>query len=658
MASRETGHACSTGSRPLVTTSSWRRDVQGLRGVSILVIVLYHAGVNLPGGFIGVDIFFVVSGFVITGMILRRRARSGNFSLREFFLRRVKRLTPALLVTVILVLILSIALTSPINVQDNAAYTGIGAVLLSANVVVQFTTGSYFSPWAELNPLLHIWSLSLEEQFYLVFPLLLVVGWLVMRRSEIVGPVLLTAGVFAISLWFALFGVTQFPNVNPAFFGYYSPVGRVWEFAAGALLAFATVNLKSLNRSLATGLGILGIVLLLVPMWIIDSTFQYPGPWTLVPVTATVLLLLAGFHERNPVSRVLASGPLTYAGDRSYSWYLWHWPIIVFAFAVFPTVPAIGMAAAVVSIGPALLSYRFVEQWSRYGDWTDRTIVIRVGVMALGTFAIALGVLFGASQSWGNKAVAGAREMILEEHLANRSGCHIFQAIALEAYDNCWFSEDGDDRPVILVGDSNADHLSDGVLLAAQELRRPFFTLSASSCPFIVAEVSIDPRCQAYIDTTVQWLGTQDPSTVVISTSGSFYSEADAPALDHTVEAVRELGHEVVLVKPVPFLYDEALGREAWDPSACTALMVANGTCVAEVSLESAEARQGSVWSGVDLSAGATGAVVLDLSEEICPDATCRSYDEGNWIYRDFNHLTVNQSRRLGPAIAEVLSRE
>ena len=637
---------------------NWRRDVQGMRGLTILTIVAYHAGLYIPGGFVSLDVFFVVSGFVITGMILRGRSRTGHFSLREFFLRRVKRLTPALLVTVMLVLIFAIALSSPITVQDNAAYTGIGAVFLSANVVVQFTTGSYFSPWAELNPLLHIWSLSLEEQFYLMFPLLLAVGWLVMRRSPILGPVLLTSGIFVISLWFALFGVTQLPNINPALFGYYSPIGRVWEFAAGALLAFATVNLKSLRWSLGTGLGVLGIVLLFVPMWIVDSTVQYPGPWTLVPVTATILLLLAGFHEKNPVSRILASSPLTYAGNRSYSWYLWHWPVIVFAFAAFPTVPAIGLVAAVVSIVPALFSYRFVEQWSRYGNWTDRTIVTRVGVMALGTLAIAGGVLFGASQSWGSKAVAGAREMILEEHLANRSGCHIFQAIALEEYDNCWFSKDVDGQPVILVGDSNADHLSDGMFLAAQELRRPFFALSASSCPFILSEVSIDPRCKEYIETTVQWLGAQDTSTVVISTSGSFYSEGDAPALKDTVEAVRALGHEVVLVKPAPFLYDEALRREAWDPSACTALMVAGGTCVAEVSLEEAEARQGSVWTGVESAAGASGAVVLDISEEICPDGMCRSYSDGNWIYRDFNHLTADQSRRLAPAIADVLARD
>ena len=637
---------------------SWRLDVQGLRGLTMLVIVLYHADLYIPGGFVSLDAFFVISGFVITGMILRERERNSSFSLINFYTRRIKRLTPALLVTVIGVLILTIFFVSPIEVQDNAAYTGIGAVFFSANVVVQLTTGDYFGPWSELNPLMHVWSLSLEEQFYFVFPLILTVGWWIGARRKLPVVQIFTTVVLGISLWFALFGVSAFPSINPAVFGYFSPVGRTWEFAAGALLAFATQRGLRLSFAQSTFIGVIGLILFFVPMWLIDSSVQYPGPWTLVPVTATLLLLIAGFNSDNPVSRTLSSRVMVFTGDRSYSWYLWHWPIIVFALVAFPGVWGIGFIGAVISIGPALLLYRFVESRSREAKWSVQGVLFRSGALALGTLLLAGFVLIGASQGWWNDRIENAQSELLTDHLAKANGCHLDQPIEAAAYDNCWLQVDGSGVAISLVGDSNADHLSDAVVSAGAILGRPVNAVSVSSCPFIVSKASgglIDERCQGYVDSTMNWLAEQDPMTVVISTSGTYYTTEGGQLLIDTVEAVRSLGHEVAIVRPVPFFVSPAFLRGGWDPSACTSNSIATGNCRDEMEISEIRANQGQVWEAVDKATKISGSFSIDLTTELCPGGVCSTNPEGRWAYRDFNHITVSESKRLGGTVAELL---
>ena len=159
-----------------------RLDIQGMRAVALLMILAFHARLPVPGGFAGVDVFFVISGFVITAMLMREHGRSGRIDLRRFYLRRFRRLTPALALTVSVVLVLAVLLESPFGAQQITAATAVGAMLLVANVVIAGTTGDYFSPAAESNPLLNVWSLSVEEQFYLVFPAVLILGWLLARR--------------------------------------------------------------------------------------------------------------------------------------------------------------------------------------------------------------------------------------------------------------------------------------------------------------------------------------------------------------------------------------------------------------------------------------------------------------------------------------------
>src|SRR5215218_6373830 len=224
------------------STRHIRADVQGLRAAAVLLVIGFHAGLPLSAGFAGVDIFFVISGFVITALILRH-LNAGRFSLAEFYVRRVKRLLPALILMLVVVLALSFLLESPLGPQQTTAKTGVGAMLLVANVVILRTSGDYFDAAATTNPLLHVWSLSVEEQFYLGFSVLLLLAWTVGRRSpaRIRATASAVAALTAASLAFAIIcsyadGPLSFVS-DPTSLAFYSSPTRAWEFGVGALVA-------------------------------------------------------------------------------------------------------------------------------------------------------------------------------------------------------------------------------------------------------------------------------------------------------------------------------------------------------------------------------------------------------------------------------------
>lgn len=224
-----------------------RADIQGLRAVAVVMVVLFHARLPVPGGFTGVDVFFAISGFVITAMLARQWAADGSLHLPTFYLRRYLRLTPALAVTVAFTVLVSVVLLSPFGPQQTVAATGIGSLLMAANFVIARYAGDYFAMGAEQNPLLHTWSLSVEEQFYLFFPALMLAAWAIgrRRRRPIAVPVLALAVVsllsFAASLaWTDGSGFASWLTVpfgGPEVFAFYGPFTRIWEFGAGALLA-------------------------------------------------------------------------------------------------------------------------------------------------------------------------------------------------------------------------------------------------------------------------------------------------------------------------------------------------------------------------------------------------------------------------------------
>ncbi len=350
-------------------------------------------------------------------MLMREWATHGRLSFRTFYFRRFLRLTPALALTVAVVAVISLALQNPFGAQQTAARTGLGAMLLSANFVIGHAAGDYFATDTTTNPLLNTWSLSVEEQFYLIFPALLAFGWILGRtkgrhaRSLSRPPVVVVVSLIAIGsftlsmLWTYgspfLSGLTSYFG-GPESFAFYSPFSRAWEFAIGALLALRISRLKPRSVGSATALGVGGAVLIGIAAFAIHDTSPFPGALAVVPVVGTALVLLAGAGQTSAVTRGLASRPMVAIGDTSYSWYLWHWPVIVFAALMFPRNPTILVVAAVLSLIPALLSYRLLEQPIRRlrPRSKPRALAVVIPTVAI-PLALCTALLVGANGGWG-----------------------------------------------------------------------------------------------------------------------------------------------------------------------------------------------------------------------------------------------------------------
>lgn len=460
-----------------------RRDIQGLRAVAIILVVLFHVRAPMPGGFVGLDIFFTLSGFVITAMILRETCRTGRLHLRNFAIRRFRRLAPALALTVSFVLIVSTFLESPFGAQQITAATGLGAMLLSANVVVAATTGGYFDAPAAHNALLNTWSLSVEEQFYILFaPLMALLAFLELRRRV---PRVLAFLILALIV-VTSFGVAVLTSGQQlewpitSVLGYFGAVGRSWEFAAGALLALMADRVPPLPRWLAESatLGSLAIILLTC-MSYTDQT-PYPGVATLVPVAATLMLIAAGVSTTTLTSRVLSSRSMVGIGDMSYSWYLWHWPFIVFAGVLWPghalATSVIGVALSLI---PAFISYKFVELPFRIAPTLSSRQIVKIATVSFGVPITLATILFiGAASQWW---MTWPANFGADASAAEKQNCtdNDFDPV------RCRWNSDNGQGDLFLVGDSQADAWSDGVIQAADVNGLSTTVVATSGCPFL-----------------------------------------------------------------------------------------------------------------------------------------------------------------------------
>jgi len=658
-----------------------RSDIQGLRAIAVLMVVAFHAGLPVPGGFVGVDVFFVISGFVITVMLHREWATTGRVRFGRFYLRRFKRLTPALAIMVAVTMLISAVVLSPIGPQQNVAKTGVGAMLLAANFAIARTTGGYFDAPAETNPLLNTWSLSVEEQFYLVFPGLITLGWYLARRRGWLrfNPYLIVGAIAVISfaLAMATAGGLTFHG-SSTILGFYSPVTRAWEFAVGALLALALARWSRHAPRLMAALGATGLIMLAASLWLITDTTPFPGPWTLLPVIGTLLLLLAGTHNANATPRLLSTKPMVKIGDWSYSIYLWHWPFIVFAGLLWPNTPGVLLMAAVASMVPAVTSYRWVERPIRgLSGLTRSRWVALIAVTLLVPIGLAAALGLGASHAWWSEQVKELQSAAIPEHLGAEIGCNTrtpLGAVPAACVQNPSLSG----QPVYLLGDSNADHFSEGLIEAAKQLGRPVHLATTSACPFMDVAFSDlrgtydNDACRAYVRGSLDYLRDAEPGLVMISNTDEYWDSIDyavgasreqtttdeakkfyaiKEGLGNTVKELQDAGHKVLLVQSVPH-WDESA---PWEPSRCTTPVVLTGDCQATRSLVQARQSRGAIRSAVTAVAAATGATIWDPSDALCPAGLCSTQGPGYVRYRDTGHISVAQAIALTPILREVL---
>ncbi len=686
-----------------------RLDVQGLRAIAVLLVVMFHAGLPVSGGFIGVDVFLVISGFVITGMLLRGLGKSGTIRLRTFYSRRIKRLLPALALVTTLVMGASVFFGSSFGSQQTTAATGLGATYLSANIVIYHDSIQYFSPAAETNPLLHTWTLSVEEQVYLVFPSLLLGSWLigrllrgrsrgVRRRQEdgqvLVGRRSLRASRRSAAVMLIVVGVVSFTiclivslgksSVSPTW-AFYSSIARVWEFAIGAGLALAASRLRNIRPAAATGLGIAGGVAIIIGAFTITGQMAYPGVAVLIPVLGAAAVIAAGFRPSSPVSRVLSVKPMVKIGDASYSWYLWHWPMIVFAGIIWPGAAWVLVLMGVVSLIPAWLSYIGLERPIR-GSKKIRgwRVVALAAVCTLIPTAAAVGLWTGANDSWGNEGVADMQAQVGAEHAPTTLKCDEGAEGKADSGSVCEFNVSSTKAHVYLVGNSIAAMYSEAMIGAAEKLDLPLTidTHSGGFCDAISGK-----GCTAVLASAWDKLMDKPPGVVVMSgtwdlgafsgSSSDYTSKEEAELLKEDlgkiIRRLKKAGHHVLLVLPTPrFFYgpepgtfdpypirsgDREVHSTVWRPRDCVASVAATdpSACGAEIPKSDVKESQDLSFETLLELADETGSSTLDLRDHFCADGVCRTNDGDFWMFEDGLHITVAESRALAPTFARVL---
>lgn len=354
--------------------------IEGLRSVAVLLVLFYHAGTPfLPGGFIGVDIFFVISGFLITGILIREIEETGMISLSRFYARRIRRLLPAATLVLITTLVAAWLIIPPLRWRT-VAVDGLTSALWTGNIRFALSQTDYLTANDTPSPLLHFWSLGVEEQFYLIWPLLLVaVSAITWRWMTARTAVAITASVVVIASFITALNWTD--SQQP--YAFFLLPSRAWELATGALLAAATPLIPRINRYIRILLGGLGLITILASAVILDKTVQWPGVSTLVPVAAAVAIIASvGLPARS-----LSIPPFLAIGRWSYSLYLWHWPVLVLAPIALDRVFTLAesLLALLASAVIAVISYHWVENPLR----SHRLIVRPWRSLALGSALVA-----------------------------------------------------------------------------------------------------------------------------------------------------------------------------------------------------------------------------------------------------------------------------
>lgn len=516
--------------------------VQGLRGIAVLAVLLFHVKfTSLAGGYQGPDIFFVISGFVIT-LLLRRRIEAGTFSFLEFYVRRAWRLLPALIVTLVLTAVVFSILT-PISINNTLLPSLIASAAGVANLYYAGTI-DYFASGTS-NPVLHTWSLGVEEQFYLVFPLLAVI---LARHTGKPFRWLLT-------LCLASFVAAVLATSHDATAAFYLPWYRGWEFLAGALVAY--IDRDKIKPALANLLSISGFILMMGWVCFYKESYVFPGIGALGAVLGTAMTIL-GSGQANWVNKLLSSRPLVRLGDMSYSVYLAHWPVVCLIGMFFPLERrSHQLVALVLSIVLGYFCWRLIEQpvLKRYRPARSAAGWLFVpGIFAL-TAALIASISYGAEGLWQRNpmAVRYLQPAPNERAMFREGQCFLSYRFGFETYDKRTCLLGNVNKPGVLV---MGDSLAANITLALQEKMPEYNVLQATAVEYRLSNRGGWPDFTQRLDELV-WGpdglgGRRDIKMVILFAR---WNEEDLEGLSQVIDRLKERGVKVVVLGPSPEFY-------------------------------------------------------------------------------------------------------
>jgi len=570
-----------------IYNNRYRSDIDGLRAIAVLSVLSFHLNPSLlPGGFVGVDVFFVISGYLITSLILYQ-IRSGSFSLYDFYLRRMRRILPALFLILVASLVAACLI---LRTKDFLWYSRsfIFATFQISNIFFQQDVG-YFDPSFDTTPLLHTWSLGVEEQFYLIFPSLLILA-----HKQIRGyftPILGIALVGIISFVFSVWSV----EVNSKI-AFYSISSRFWELSIGALLALNQTKFRS--HFLVEIVGIVGIFLLILS-FITTRNTDFPGYNALLPCLATAALIFSGKEAQTFTTRFLSLRPLVLIGLISYSLYLWHWPIIAFWRYVAPEDPFSLLSSAIIIISSLILS--FLSWWfvelpfrrkkvlikengdeislenqkvgmaaSSFSTFIKTPIFVTASIFALLSTLIYIDIQSSDGWTWrlensNLKKFANSEQLAklsMLQKLAFAPKCHLFderqynKGVRLpENYLECVVTGSPNKIDVLLIGDSHAAHYSTALHDWSAKHGLSFLTVTAGACSiFNVYKGTRKIYCKYYAD-YVERIFKDNMQSLDYIFIGQIWQDGAYVYDEHSINKIKsifEMGKKTIVLGQVP----------------------------------------------------------------------------------------------------------
>jgi len=652
--------------------NSQRTDIQGLRGIAVLAVVLYHANQLIHGGFVGVDIFFVISGYVIFNSIIRDYGITGLISVQEFVVRRIHRLLPALSFLIIGTLTASVLVLSPFGDQQQVAHTSQAASLFTANIYLALQN-SYFA--LVNNPLRHTWTLAVEEQFYLCLIVLLYVLHLIAQKisAEFTKFVLRSVIVFGV-ISFLLSVMLSFGNrliPLPTRVAFFSMPTRAWEFSVGILIALTEARRlrKKFGLIISNLISLIGMSLIAIALFQFNTFTTFPGFAAVIPVVGSGLLILDS-HEGSLVKRALKFRPLVWIGDISYSWYLWHWPMIVFSVVLWPGSHVAILAAAFGSLVPALASYYLIENRFRISSDSPTVRKSTARIFFVSVFApllVSIAVIIGASTGYGlHRNISPG----LTESLAYKSGCQM--DILPFPQNDCLFVRTPGKPLILLIGDSQAGSSSDPLYAATKSLDLNFAVWFNNGCPIFPRPTVERNDCQSYLNALPELIINLDPALIVIANTSTLYTTAGAQRGGLTI--TKENG------KP-PSTYQEAI--DTWinglsatlsRPELSNHRVVVVGQVPPSRFLSPSILRPKVSTQSFDLSSSSDRNLIIrkekgvvnrysnsfffDTADYLCPAGKCKYSVDGEDAYNDSLHLTVKGAMLLSEGFKAMLRLE
>jgi len=647
---------------------NYRKDIDGLRAISVLAVLLNHAGIGIfSGGFIGVDVFFVISGYLITTIIVRD-ILANEFSLIRFYERRIRRILPALFVVVAFTVALCTIMYDAEKFRDFGKSV-IATTLFVSNINFWKESG-YFDVTSQLKPLLHTWSLAVEEQFYIFFPLFMFVLY---RYAKKFFPFILAATAII------SFGLAVHETSSDQSAAFYLAQMRAWELLVGSMLALNLIPTE-LGKKYSNIIGIVGLAMIAIPIFQYTESTKFPGLAAITPVLGAALVLFSGMDGKSLVARFLSLPPLVFIGKISYSLYLWHWPLIIFVkyYMIRQLTPVEVGILLVASILISALSWRFVET-----PFRSKNFISTRQIFAFGASGMALMFFAGGAVYY----FKGFPERQGLEHLVNdnrREEAWLFKECNINYNDNtetitpCEVGDKSQSPTFIIIGDSHAPTYGKAIHKSAEENGISGLLTYANGCPTLVnmirnSEIG-DMPCVKYNHMVFSYLKEHPEIHTIILVSrwtmwleGSLYKQEEgvnpqltdaldeAPSkaseeylftlgLERTIEALGELNRNVIVVAPLPEI--------GYDVPSANFIASRTGRDVNQLiapSLEEYFARNQKTFAILKSFEEEYGIQIIEPWKVLCTNGKCRIAINGIPLYNDDDHLSIFGSELITP---------